>query len=222
MEIACQRCRRVLPEDSCFCPSCGLPQLTYGAEEFSRIEPDAVTASSLLDAGAVDWKRALRLSLLLAIPSGILMLTLGVFGAFLMLAVAAAVVLLYLRNRQPAWLTTSAGMRIGLVTGVFAGWTAVAAAGLSLYAARFWMHQGKIYDDLWTLRVVPRISEQLAANGWPQQMVAQQSAMMLSPDGQAGYTIGVLLLLAGLLLPFAAAGGALGVRLAVRSRRSRF
>lgn len=222
MEIACQRCHRILPEDSCFCPACGLPQLIYEAEELPQTEQDASDAPPVLDAGSVDWKRALRFAVALAVPSGILMLTLGVFGAFLMLAVAAAVVLLYMRNRQPAWLTTGAGMRIGLVTGLFCGWTSVAAAGLSLYAARFWMHQGKIYDDLWTLRVVPRISEQLAANGWSQQMVAQQSAMMLSPEGQAGYTIGVLLLLAGILLPFAAAGGALGVRMAVRSRRSRF
>jgi len=172
------------------------------------------------DAGMVDWKHALRVAALLAIPTGVVSNMLGFFGAFLIALTAVFVVMLYMRNRQPAWITVGAGARIGLVTGLLSGWSAIATAAISLFALRFWLHQGKAFDDLWATLAGQQVPEQLAAAGWDAQMVALQRARMLSPDGQAGWTIGILLFLATALLPFAVAGGAIGARLVVRVRRS--
>lgn len=174
------------------------------------------------DAGEVEWARVLRLAVLLAVPAGVLTLMLGFLGAFLMIAVAAAVVMLYMRGRQPAWLTAGAGARIGLVTGLLSSWATMATAALSLFILRFWLHQGKMYDDLWANLASQRLPEQLAASGWDAKMIAVQQAKMLSPEGQAGWTMGILFFLSVLLLPFAVAGGVLGVRLLVHTRKSPF
>jgi len=220
VEVACHRCHQSVSADQCFCPACGLPQLVYEVAEAQEPGQPGPWIDTLRDAGTVEWKPVLRIAVALAIPAGMLSNALGFLGALLMASVAATVVLLYMRNRQPAWITVGAGARIGLVTGLLGGWSAVATAGISLFAMRFWLHQGKVFDDLWASLAGQQVPAQLAAAGWDAQMVALQRAKMLSPDGQAGWTIGILLFLSAVLLVFGAAGGALGARLLVRSRPS--
>lgn len=168
----------------------------------------------------VDWKHALPIAALLAIPTGIVSNMLSLLGAFLIALTSVFVVMLYMRNRQPGWITAGAGARIGLVTGLFSGWTALATSGISLFVMRFWLHQGKVFDDFWATLASQQVPAQLTAAGWDAKMVALQQAKMLTPEGQAGWTIGILLFLSAVLLPFAAAGGAIGARLVVRVRRS--
>ena len=220
MEIVCHRCHRAVPADSSFCPSCGLPQLVYDAAETpGQLQGDSWTAA-LQDAGVVEWKRALRTASLLAVPAGVVASMLGFLGALLMALTSVFVILLYMRNRQPAWITVGAGARIGLVTGLISAWTALATAGLSLFAMRYWVQQGKNFDDIWAMVTNERLPAQLSAAGWSAQQIAQQQAQMLSPDGKAGWIVGILLFLAAMLLLFAVAGGAIGARLVVRIRRS--
>jgi hypothetical protein len=105
------------------------------------------------DAGSVDWKPALRSALVLAIPAGILcslFSPVSIFGLLWMSVASAWVVSLYLRSQRPAWITTGAGARIGLVTGLVGGWTAAAASGITLFTMRFGLHQGKSLDDTWS------------------------------------------------------------------------
>src|ERR1035441_861546 len=82
------------------------------------------------DASEVNWKKALQVALMLAIPTGLLCSLLSPLGILilpLMFAAGAWVVVLYVRSQRPAWITSGAGARLGLVTGVLGGWTAAAA-----------------------------------------------------------------------------------------------
>jgi hypothetical protein len=221
VEIVCQRCHQTVPESSCFCPSCGLPQLVYESEESNGAGTQKLE-DSVRDASSVDWKPLLRIAAALAVPAGMFSNFLGLFGAIFMALVSAFVVFLYMRNRHPAWLTIGAGARIGLVTGVLGSWAAVATAGISLFVMRFGLGQGKTFDDLWATLAGQQVPAQLAAAGWDAQMIAAQRAQMVSPDGQAGWTIGILVFLSAMLLLFAVAGGAVGARLVLRARRTEF
>jgi hypothetical protein len=63
---------------------------------------------------------------------------------------------------------------------------------------------------------------QFVSAGWDAQAIAAQRASMLTPDGQAGWTLGIFLVLSVVLLFFGTVGGAMGARLVVRARRSQF
>ncbi|MDR3723632.1 MAG: hypothetical protein P4K83_03995 [Terracidiphilus sp.] len=222
MEITCHRCSRTVPQDSSFCPSCGLPQLVYETEQAQVPGQLEQPGDDVGDAGSVNWVPVLRLAIALAIPAGVLSNFLGILSPLLMAFSAASVVLLYMRGRRPAWITLGAGARIGMITGFLGGWASIATAGISLFAMRFWLHQGKLFDDFWTALVGQQVPSQLASAGLDAQAIALQRAGMLSPEGQAGWTIGILLFLSAILVFFGTVGGALGARLIVRTRRSQY
>jgi hypothetical protein len=221
MEVICTRCHQTMPEDSCFCPVCGLPQLVYSAENNGSSGQPERWNEAVRDASSVAWKPALRSALMLAIPAGILsnMLSpVSIFGMPLMAIAGAWVVLLYMRRQQPAWITIGAGARIGLVTGILGGWTAAATTGITLFAMRFWFHQGSFYDDLWQT-LTQQMSQQWVSMGVDAQTIAQMQQMLLPPEGRAAWLLAALTMLAMVLLLFAVAGGAIGARLLARRRR---
>lgn len=222
MEILCDRCHQTVLAGTCYCPVCGLPQLEYRAEDSPGQVPPERWNEAVRDAGTVDWKLALRTALMLAIPAGLLcslFSPISIFGLLLMAAAAAWTVVLYMRSLRPAWITIGAGARIGLVTGVLGGWFAAATTGVSLFAMRFWFHQGKFYDDLWQNLVNQQMSQQWASMGVDPKTIAQMKAWLLPPEGRAGWLLAAIVLLSTALLLFAVAGGALGARLLARSRR---
>jgi hypothetical protein len=159
---------------------------------------------------------------MLAIPAGILSSMLSpvsIFGMLLMAIAGAWVVILYMRTQRPAWITMGAGARIGLVTGLVGGWTAAATTGVTLFAMRYWFHQGKFYDDLWQNLVNQQMSQQWESMGVDAQTIALMKQLLLPPEGRAGWLLAAITLLATVLLLFAVAGGALGARLMARTRR---
>lgn len=227
MEKTCNRCHQPVPTESCYCPSCGLPQLVYAAE------PGAIPASSdrwpeaVRDASSIEWKSAIRTVIALAVPAGLLssgMSPLSPLGVFWMGAAAAWAVALYMRKQHPAWITIGAGARLGLAMGLIAGWLAFGFSGAGLFVTRVAMHQGSQIDSTWT-EVVNKIYQQT------QQLEAQMSApanaaqadaqrrWMLSPEGHAGFQTVGLAWYSLMLILFAVAGGAIGAR--VLGRRSR-
>jgi hypothetical protein len=222
MEITCSRCHQTVQAENCYCPVCGLPQFVYEAEAATgQGQPERGT-EAVRDAGSVDWKPALRSALVLAIPAGILcslFSPVSIFGLLWMAAAAAWTVVLYVRSQRPAWITIGAGARIGLVTGVLGGWTAACVTGLSLFAMRFFFHQGKVFDDFWQNIVGQQMSQQWTSMGVDAQTIAFTKAWLLSPEGRAGWVLCAMLVLASALLLFAVAGGALGARMLARSRR---
>lgn len=227
MEISCSRCHQTVQPEDCFCPVCGLPQLVYNAESAGAGagpgQPDERWSESVRDAASIDWKPALRLVLMLAVPIGALCSILspvGIFGLLLMGGTGAWVVALYMRSQHPAWITIGAGARVGLVTGVVGGWTAAAVTGLSLYAMRFWLHQGNVFDNFWQNMVIQQISQQWTTMGVDAETIATAKAWMLSPEGRAGWVLCAVVFLVATLLLFAVAGGVLGARFLGRPRRS--
>ena len=198
-----------------------MPQLVYSTEGAGEQGSGERSESPVRDAASVDWKQAIRVAAMLAIPAGILSSMLSpvsIFGMFLMGGTGAWVVAIYLRRERPAWLTIGAGARIGLVTGILGGWTAAAASGVSLFAGRFFFHQGKTFDDLWQTMVDQQLSQRATA-GFDSHALDVLRSWMLSPAGRAGWVVGTVAVLVAVLLLFAIAGGALGARMLGRPSR---
>src|ERR1035441_528758 len=222
MEITCTRCHQTVQADNCYCPACGLPQLVYSAEGFPGQAPPEQGNEAVRDASTIDWKPALRAVLMLAVPAGLLcslFSPVGIFGLLWMSVAAAWAVVLYVRSQRPAWITVGAGARIGLVTGLLGGWIAAAATGVALFVMRFFLHQGKVFDDFWQTLVNDQLSRQWAAAGVDAQSILVYKAWLLSPAGRAGSMLSAILFLVAALVFFAVGGGALGARLLARTRR---
>jgi len=222
MEITCTRCHQAVLADNCYCPTCGLPQLQYSAENVPGQAPPERWLEPVKDASIVDWKRAMRPALALAIPAGALcslFSPVSIFGLLWMTIAAAWVVALYLRNQRPAWITIGAGARIGLVTGLLGAWTAAAASGLSLFVMRFFLHQGKTLDETWTTIISDQVARQWTSAGVDAQTISLYKGWLLSPEGRAGSMLSAICFLVAVLIFFAVGGGALGARLHARARR---
>ncbi len=220
MEVTCSRCHQTVQPGDCFCPFCGLPQLVYTADGSAGPNLSERAGEPVRDAGTVDWKAALRLALMLAIPAGALCSMFspaGILGVPLMAAAGAWAVALYMRSRRPAWITIGAGARIGLVTGILGGWTAAFATAISLYAMRFWLHHSQAFDDAW-LTQINQSTQLMASWGLDAQQIAMNRAIMLSPEGRAGMILFSTVVLAIILLAVSVAGGALGARFLGRPR----
>src|SRR5579863_400342 len=188
MEQTCNRCHETLRDEFRYCPACGLPQLVYSAENTGDAsgQPDRWD-QVIRDTNAVNWRSAARSILPLAIAAGIfcpaLASKVGLIGFLLMSATAAWAVALYTRSQRPAWITTRAGARIGLVTGIVASWTAATSSGLSLFAMRFWMHQGSTFDNFWQDAVNQKMVPEWQSVGTDAQNITLLKTMMLSPEG---------------------------------------
>lgn len=227
MESTCNRCHQPIPADSCFCPSCGLPQLVYSAEPGTIPTSAERWPEAVRDASSIEWKPGMKAALALAVPAGLLssgISPVSPFGIFWMAAAAAWAVVVYMRRQRPAWITIGAGARLGLVTGLIAAWLAFGVSGAGLFATRIFLHQGSQIDSAWA-EVVSKIYQQT------QQLEAQMSAptnaaqaeaqrrWMLTPEGHAGFQTLGLIWYCFLLVLFAMAGGALGARMLGRRRR---
>lgn len=227
MEIACSRCHQPVDADSCYCPNCGLPHLVYSDETGPGEAPQEKWNEAVTDASVVEWKPALRAAIILAIPAGLLSSEVsraGLLAMFWMVAAAAWAVTLYVRSQRPAWITTGAGARIGLVTGLLAAALAFTVTGLALFMQRYGFHQGPALDDQWRVFVdaVFKLSQQFWAQVGIQdqgQALAQKN-QMLSPEGHAGWVAFDIGAREFFLVLCAAAGGALGARVLARSRRT--
>ena len=220
MEITCTRCHQTVQTDTCYCPACGLPQLVYTAEGVPGQAPPEQWNDAMRDASTIEWKPALRSAMMLAVPAGLLcslFSPVNIFGMLWMAVAASWAVVLYVRSQRPAWITIGAGARIGLVTGLLGGWMAAAATGITLFVMRFFLHQGKEFDDAWQVvvnqQMTPQVMQQWAPTG------IDPKAWLLSPEGRAGMMLSFILFLVTALILFAVGGGALGARLLARSRK---
>lgn len=222
MEITCNRCHQTVPRESCYCPACGLPQIVYSGDDAAGPAQAERWNEAVRDASAVEWKPALRVAMLLAVPAGLLSCgfsPVGLLGLFWMAAAAAWAVTLYVRRQRPAWITMGAGARIGLVTGLIAGWLAFGATGLAFFCMRYYFHQGQAFDQVWQAMVNQSVNQQLQAVSADAQALNSFKNMLTSPEGRAGIMLTGMVVLEIALLVFAAAGGALGARMMARTRR---
>lgn len=223
MEITCSRCHQAVQNGDCYCPVCGLPQLVYSADVSSNASDTERWPQAVRDAGTIEWKPALKNCAALAVPAGMLcslLSPMGTFGIVLMAGAGAWSVALYMRNQRPAWITLGAGARIGFATGILGAWTAAAVSGVSLFALRFWMHNGNAFDNYWQNLVVQQMSPQWTTMGVDAQTIALAKSWMMSPEGRAGWILGAVAFLVMSVLIFSVAGGLLGARFLGRPRRT--
>ena len=136
-----------------------------------------------------------------------------------MAGTGAWVVALYMRSQRATWITLGAGARIGLVTGLVSGWTAAAVTSITLFAMRFWLHQGAVIDGFWQ-SISQQMTQEWTTMGVDSQTMAVLKGMLLSSQGRAGWVLGAIGFLTATLLASAAAGGALSARLLARTRRT--
>jgi hypothetical protein len=221
MEITCNRCHQAVPDQSCYCPACGMPQLVYVSEDGEAPSQAERWNEAVRDASQVEWKPALRAAMILAIPAGLLSCgfwPIGLLGLFWMAVAGAWTVSIYVRRQSSGWITMGAGARIGLVTGLLAGWLAFGTTGFVFYCMRFVMHDGKTFDDLWAAMVNQNFNPQLQAVSANAQAMTSVRNLLLSPEGRAGLMFAGMVVIEVALLVFAAAGGALGARMMARTR----
>jgi hypothetical protein len=230
METTCTRCHQTVQADNCYCPACGLPQLVYSADAVPGQAPPERFTDPPRDASTVEWKPALRLALMLAVPAGLLSSTLSPLsrlGLFWMSAAASWAVVLYVRGQRPAWITIGACARIGLVMGLLGCWLAFAISGANLFVQRYALHQSRQLESEWKEEVdaTQELSKRMAHNLGPafaaqmQVTSAQNEAWALTPEGHASGVASNLASYSAFLLIFAIAGGALGARLLASARR---
>ena len=226
MEITCRRCHQTVTAQSCFCPSCGLPQLVYTADGTNGYPQVEGQPNETRDANSIDWKPGMRAALALAIPAGLLssgISPLSALGLVWMGIAAIWAVVRYTRAQRGAWITIGAGARIGLVTGIIAAWLAFGISGGVLFFERVVFHHSSEIDSEWKDRVDK--SQQLTQQWATQMGVADatqatvQRSWMLSPEGHAGFQAFGMATSCLFLVLFATAGGALGARLVGRRRR---
>jgi hypothetical protein len=238
LEATCQRCHETLRDADRYCPACGLPQLIFVASEtpVAALGEDDVQNQGGASSGrtgladGIVWRTALRAALMLAIPAGVLcsgLIPIGQsLGLFWVVGAAAWAVSLYSKRARPGWLSMGTGARIGLVTGLFASWLSLSVNGISLWVARFVLHQGGQMDSLWATEVESSLqaSQQMVAQmGMTAAQAAQSTqfsrSLMLSAEGRAGIALSTFLGGAVFLVLFAMIGGAIGARWLAQPRR---
>jgi hypothetical protein len=231
LEASCQRCHEPVRETDRYCPACGLPQLTYASEEVQvagSATPPPFYPGGALPPEGIAWRPALKFALLLAIPSGVLCAAMGAtLGLVWMAGAAACAVSLYTRRTQTGAVSSSAGARIGLITGLFTAWLAVGADGVALWFGRFVLHQGNQMDSLWneqvanSLQLSQQMITQMGMNSAQAAASTQLSrAMMLSAEGRAAIALFSFAMGGAFLVLVGMAGGALGARYLTQPRRT--
>lgn len=230
MEITCTRCHQTVPSQSCFCPSCGLPQLVYAAEGAGTSSQPENWTEAARDAGSIEWKSGMRAAVALAVPASFLasgISPVSALGMFWMAAGAAWAVVLYVRSQRSPWITIGAGARIGLVTGLMAGWLAFAVSSGWLFAERTVLHQANQIDGVYKsfLDTFEQRKSEMTAGmtgadaAQAEVSISQIESFIQSPEGHAGIWLFSLVFNSAFLVLFAVGGGALSARLLARRRR---
>ena len=212
-----------------------MPQLSYvpaegavfaAAEESGRelAYPGSLAAGVLGSASGIAWRPALQAAILLAIPASVL--SAAPIGFVCMAGASAWAVHLYAKRIHASGISTGAGARIGLVTGLMASWLSVGLDGFFLWLARFPLHQGSAIDSMWAtvvLKPLDQKQQEMAQAGvaTPQtiEFAHHLRDFMTSSNGKAAMTMMSLCVATLLLILFATVGGALGARLSTQTRR---
>jgi len=239
LELTCRRCNDTLREQDRYCASCGLPQLLYvaaegmvmsvsggGSEEAAL--PSGLTARGLGSSSGIAWRAALRAVLVAAIPASLLCSAFPGSGILCMAAAAAWAVNLYARRLHATTISTGAGARIGLVTGLTAIWMTLGLNGAYVWFHRFVLHGGAQMEADWTsfvdqsMQMNQEIYSRLGVNSAQlTQELQLQRLSMLSAEGRAGFPLLFFFFSALFLVLFSLISGAISARFLTSSNRKR-
>lgn len=217
MDSICHRCGTANNSSELFCPHCGAPQLRYEPFDDPALLP---TTAQVLgrDPGVVQWKQAIIVAILVAVPVGILSSLLD-FGALWVVGGGIITVAIYRRRTglPPAGRT---GWRIGVLLGILAAFTSTAVDSLTLTLQRYVLHDGPTVDQRFHV-VAQQLTDQLNhSNPEAAAMMPWFVHFWLSPDGIAAIALMGAAATAISMVLFSAAGGAIGARLGAPRNRA--
>jgi predicted nucleic acid-binding Zn-ribbon protein len=223
MDPLCHRCGTVLNSaDELFCPHCGAPQLRYEPSD----EPTASSASlkqiaSSRGLGAVSWKTAVLSALLvagvIAVPVGLLSSILDLSSSFWVIGGGIATVSLY-RRWSGVPLSNRMGWRVGGLLGLLSAFISTAVYSAKSVIERRLMRSSEVDQQVHSF--VQQMASQ-ATHSDPQTaaVMAQFTRFWLSPEGSAAIVLWAAAFSAFFMVLFAAAGGAIGARIASLGNR---
>jgi hypothetical protein len=180
--------------------------------------------------GGIAWRPALQVSLLLALPAGLLSYSLTPLLALVWIMGAASwAVVLYAKRVRAGKISLGNGARIGLITGLFTAWLSLGVNGVGLWVNRFLRHEGGEFDSALAnaLQSGFESNSQVAAQAGLTSAQAAEvvqkgqwlHALALSPEGRAGIVLGIFLILGAILVLLATIGGIVGARYLTPARR---
>jgi len=225
MDLVCHRCGTALNSpDELFCPHCGAPQLRYEPvdEPVTSVAPSQQTMSGRLD--LVSWKAAIVSALIIAalvsIPVGLLS-TIYDFSLIWVVGGGIAAVSLY-RRRVGVPPSGRMGWRIGGLLGLLASFLSVAIFSARSVIQRYALHSSEPELQVRSLAQQIAAAAQQTTYSNPQTTAAAAylAHFWLSPDGAAAIVLGTAATFAFCMVLFAAAGGAIGARIASIGKRA--
>ena len=220
MEFTCQRCGEAISTEAAFCPHCAAPQLRWNEsdqENHAQSPAGSGTAESAETAESrrIHWKSAVRISLLTALVTGIVIALLSP-GILLWVACGTAATMLLYRRRYPQQLLDGRlGARIGTLFGLFTATILTATDAAVMFYARYVLHQGSSFDQAYNTMLDQVAARAPTAPG----AAAQWNALMHfwhSPEARAGLFLVSAMLLAIVVIMLASAAGALTARFSAR------
>ncbi|MFC5863566.1 hypothetical protein ACFPT7_14765 [Acidicapsa dinghuensis] len=210
-----------------------MPQLTFSPESATPAtggEPPPFYPPGSQGVHNIVWRDAMKASLLLAIPAGLMCLAPGgsLLSLFWMAGAAVWAVSLYSKRTHVAWISSGVGARIGLITGLIGSWLAICIHAVGLWMVRFQFHEGGQIDSLWNSQIQNwlQLEQRLLLQSGESSADVTSYIHMLSgfistPEARAGSIVGGYALIAAFLVLMAMAGGALGARFLTQPRRPR-
>ncbi len=225
MELLCHRCGNPLHEGDGFCPHCGAQQLRVEAADSSVQQQPEIRFRG--DPHAVQWRAAIVVSLLVAIPVGLLS-ALTRSSSLFPIGGGFAAIALY-RRRTAGFTDGRIGWRVGALLGAASAFMASAAWSVQMLIERYALHKGPAMDRLFQAAAQEQIDywvRQSAQQGpQPPEVIhafRTFSTFLLSADGHAASQLTTVVIMSLAMVLFAATGGAIAGRiLAMRARVQR-
>ena len=223
MNPVCHRCGTALNSaDELFCPHCGAPQLRYEpADETAPAATMAQTGGHYLEpfSSKPAIVSALIVGALVAIPMGLIS---SIYDFSLLWVVGGGVASVMLYRRRASTIPTGRlGWRIGSLAGLLAAVFSLALYSLKSLIQHYAFHSNEPELLVRTLAQQFAVAVNQASRTNPQtaDTAAMLSRFWLSSDGAAATALFTAALFTFSLVLFAAAGGAIGARIASLGKR---
>ncbi len=223
MDPVCHRCGTTLnsPEEL-FCPHCGAPQLRCDpADEAAAPSamPQVAGRNPELFSSKAAILSALIVAVLVAIPMGLLS-SMYDFSFLWVVGGGIASVVLY-RRRVGFAPTGRIGWRIGGLAGLLAAFISLAFYSLRSVIQRYALHNDGAEREIHSLALqfAAAVTQANRSNPQTADAAALLTRFWLSPDGAAALALLMAATFTFSVVLFAAAGGALGARIASISKR---
>lgn len=223
MDPVCHRCGTALNSPELFCPHCGAPQLRYEPADDpvpAVVLPQTAGRHFELFSSKAAILSALTVAVLVAIPMGLLS---SMYDFSLLWVVGGGIVSVVLYRRRVGIAPTGrTGWRIGGLAGLLAAFISLALYSLRSVIQRYAMHSNEPEVQVRSLAqqlAAAAVAQANRSNPQTVDATAQLTRFWLSPDGAAAMALLTAAFFTFSVILFAAAGGAIGARIASLGKR---